>query len=365
MDNHNNRSVTNIDLGNLCSKTAYGWAEKTFKNVTKHTGLPKKNLRGSFASVLSFDSMNLAMASDGIGTKIEVAERMKNYGTLGFDLVAMIVDDLVCVGARPTTLSNILDVDYLDHAVVDQLMQGLATAANDAGIAVTGGEIAELGKRIGGYGDGMHFNWCATGLGVVEIEEQIIDGTKISENDIVIALQSPGFRSNGFSMARSILCNQYGDDWHNQSSDLNKSWGEILLTPSLIYSPLITTLLSDGIIPSGIVHVTGGGIVENLSRLLKKQELGAILNDLFKPDPSMCLLQSFANLAEEVAYRHWNMGNGMLLIVSEAMADRVLQRAANTKYTARKAGVITKEKVVELHTLGAKSDILRYELCQL
>lgn len=365
MDNHNTESVTNIDLGNLCSKTAYGWAEKTFKNVDKYRGLPKANLRGSFASILSFNSMNLAIASDGIGTKIEVAERMKNYGTLGFDLVAMIVDDLVCVGARPTTLSNILDVDSLDHAVVDQLMQGLVTAANNAGIAVTGGEIAELGKRIDGYGDGMHFNWCATGLGVVEVEEQIIDGTKISENDIVISLQSPGFRSNGFSLARSILINQYGDDWHNKPCHLNQSWGEVLLTPSLIYSPLITTLLVDGIIPRGIAHVTGGGIAENLARVLKKQELGAVLNDLFKPDPSMCMLQSFDNLAEDVAYRHWNMGNGMLLIVSEAEADRVLKRIAHTKYTAKKAGVITKEKVVELHTLGAKSDILRYELCQL
>jgi phosphoribosylformylglycinamidine cyclo-ligase len=363
MSKKNQQVGVDVRLGNKCSRTAYSWAEKTFNNVAETCGKPRGDLKGAYANVLSFGLINLAITSDGIGSKIDVAERLKIYNTMGFDLMAMIVDDLVCVGARPTTISNILDVDHLDHDTVDSLMEGLSQAADVAKVVITGGEIAELGERVSGYGDGMHFNWCATGLGIIDPDDTFIDGRSITEGDVIISLKSPGFRSNGFTAARDILKVKYGDAWHNFSSEFGK-WGDILLTPSLIYSPLITELFAKRISINGIVHITGGGIAENLMRLLKVRQLGAVLDNLFPPHESMSMLQSFGNLPEEEVYKHWNMGNGMLLIVPKSIANELLAYIASTKYLAKEVGTIIGDPSVYLHSLGNDSQILRYSLCQ-
>ncbi|MFH1465496.1 MAG: AIR synthase related protein [Pseudomonadota bacterium] len=145
-------------LGDACSRAAYGWAKKSFANRAGRMGFPVFKAEGGFSNLMDYGGLRLAMTSDGIGTKVELAERLGVYDTLGHDLVAMTCDDLAAAGVEPVNLSNILDVDRLDEAVVDSLMRGLHAAAGVAGIAVVGGEIAELGDRIGGWGTGMHFN---------------------------------------------------------------------------------------------------------------------------------------------------------------------------------------------------------------
>ncbi len=356
------QSGLDIDLGNRCSQIAYGWARKTFEFRPAGSGNPLGGLDGAFANVMDFHGVKIGMSSDGIGTKIELAERTGIYNTLGFDLIAMVADDLAANGLETVNLSNILDVDFLDDRVVDQLMEGLYRAAKFARITITGGEIAELGSRISGWGTGMHFNWGATGIGMLPPGSTVIDGRPIRPGDKVIALRSRGFRSNGFSLLRKIMHQRFGELWHEQPYSEGQTWGEILLTPSLIYTPLITDLLKAEIDIHGIAHITGGGIGDNLARILKINGHGAQLNDLFDPPDFMRKVQELGSVPDEQAYRLWNMGNGMLLIVSDEQVSRVVSLAESLQYQARIAGEIWPKGLIELHGKGVERQILTYSI---
>lgn len=345
------QSGLDIDLGNRCSQIAFDWAKKTFAYRNGKIGQIALHVDGAFSNLLNFNGQKIGISSDGIGTKIELAERTGIYHTLGFDLVAMTVDDLAVSGLVPTSLSNIIDVDNLDPKIIDALMGGLQQAAEVAQIAITGGEIAELGSRISGYGSRMHFNWCATALGILHPTlDAPIDGRDLCEGDIVVALQSPGFRSNGFSAIRRIMQTCFGDNWHNVNYNQNQTWGEVLLTPCLIYAPAIEALLDADIRPKGMAHITGGGIADNFRRVLKVNQLGADLDNLFPPSDFMLALQAMGHISDEQAYTWWNMGNGMLIALSGGDALKALARLKDKDYQAKAVGKIISEKIIRLKT---------------
>lgn len=352
------QSALDVKLGDNCSAIAFDWARQTFTHRKKGEGKPVMGPDGFFGQLLQFGNEKIAITSDGIGTKIEVAERLQKYDTLGFDLMAMVVDDLICVGAEPTSVSNILDVDYLDDAIVNNLMQGLYHAAKVARVTITGGEIAELGKRIHGYGPKMHFNWGATALGYMPKGRPILDGTALQKGDVVVSLQSSGFRSNGFSLARKILETKFGENWHNKPYDTQTSWGEVLLQPSKIYAPIIGSLWEEGFSPKGIVHVTGGGVAGNLKRLLRVNKLGAVLDHLFKPHDFMFALQALGNISESMAYCLWNMGNGLLLVVQADHASPLVDFLNSRNYPAQIAGIIDDKANIRVHSLGTRPQTL-------
>ncbi|MBF0207686.1 MAG: phosphoribosylformylglycinamidine cyclo-ligase [Oligoflexia bacterium] len=360
----------NLARGDSCSKIAYEWALQSFNNRSRSDGdiLCNEGHRSaaSFSTVVSFNpDIKIGITADGIGTKIEVAERFKRYDTLGFDLVAMVVDDLVANGIEPTNLSNILDVDVLDQVVIDELMKGLYKAANVAKIAVVGGEIAELGTRVSGYGEGMHFNWSATAIGKL-VSNHIIDGKEIVAGDQIITLKEKGLRSNGFTLARDILTKSFGHDWH-------KEWGEELLIPSTIYAHLIIKLIKENFPIKGISHITGGSFQNKLGRVLKRtQELSAELSDLFPPPDMVLKLQQLGDISDYRAYQHWNMGNGMLLVVDKKRAIEIVDRInadeefEGTRPIAQIAGEITADKnnqkrKIVIHSKATKRDIFIYE----
>lgn len=345
------KSGLDIDLGNLCSKDAFGWAKKTFPNRTNKAGAAALKVDGVFSNLLMFGNERIGIASDGIGTKIELAERTKIYDTLGFDLVAMVADDLATAGFEPTNISNIIDVDHLDRAAINDLMKGLAAACDFCQMSISGGEIAELGNRISGYGDGMHFNWCSTAIGTLSAAlEKPFDGTAVAEGQKVIALQSRGFRSNGFSLIRRVMQAELGDQWHEATYSEQQTWGEVLLTPSLIYTPLITNLIHKGINLTGIAHITGGGIADNFQRVLKANQVGAVLDSLFEPLEVMQRLIKLGNVALKDAYLYWNMGNGMLLVAEEDQVAAILTTAEALGYQAKVAGQITAQPNITLKT---------------
>jgi phosphoribosylformylglycinamidine cyclo-ligase len=346
------KSGVDINLGNQCSRIAYGWAKKTFSNREPGTGNPLLTADGGFSNLMDFNGVKIGISSDGIGTKIELAERTGTYNTIGFDLVAMVADDLAANGIETVNMSNILDVDLLDSEIVDELMCGLHDAAGFANVTITGGEIAELGDRIGGYGDRMHFNWCATGIGILPSGKEMIDGRAIKPGDTVIALKSRGFRSNGFSLLRRIMQENFGPDWHRESYDQEKSWGEILLTPSLIFTPLITKLIKKSIVLNGITHITGGGIADNFSRVLKVNGVGAELTDIFEPLPFMLKIQELGNVPEEQAYLLWNMGNGMLVVLSPDQVESAGNLITENNYQYRVCGAITENPEILIESKG-------------
>ncbi|TGE14750.1 AIR synthase-related protein [Hymenobacter elongatus] len=364
-----------IDLGNECSRNAYAWSKKTFANRAGKPGEAAQDLEGGFANEIRFGNARLGISSDGIGTKIEVAERVGRFDTLGYDLVAMTADDLIVGGFVPTNLSNIIDVNTLDYGVIDALMRGLHDACNFAEMAITGGEIAELGNRIGGWpGAKMNFNWCSTAIGSLHPSlERPLSGAAVKAGMAVVALRSPSFRSNGFSLARRTLQNLFGDNWHlapyqeeliikneelriggdgakNQEPKTNNqltTWGEVLLAPSLIYSPGVARVLDAGLPLHAAAHITGGGLADNFKRVLKNG-LGAELTNLFEPLPAMQQLTELAGITPADAYLYWNMGNGMLLVTEETQAAAVAAHLQASGYEARVAGHITAEPGIVL-----------------
>ncbi|GAB3577279.1 phosphoribosylformylglycinamidine cyclo-ligase [Hymenobacter daeguensis] len=381
-----------IEEGNAASRNAYSWAKKTFANRAGKPGEPAQDLDGGFSNEIRFGQERLGISSDGIGTKIEVAERLNKYDTLGYDLIAMTADDLIAAGFVPTNLSNIIDVNHLDYDVVDQMMRGLHDAANFAQVAITGGEIAELGNRIGGWpGAKMNFNWCSTAIGVLHPSlAQPLSGKTAQAGHAVVALRSPSFRSNGYSLARKTLTRLFGENWHEAAYDgtdaaLNeelgmkneelgktenssfltphsslsaapKTWGEAMLAPSLIYSPGISALLDAGLPLHGVAHITGGGVADNFSRVLKNG-LGAVLDNLFAPLPAMQRLCEIGDISAETAYLYWNMGTGMLVVTEEASAAAVVASLQASGYDAQVAGRLTAEPGV---TLRVSAGELRY-----
>ncbi|WP_400193241.1 AIR synthase-related protein [Hymenobacter sp. B81] len=364
-----------IEEGNAASRNAYHWAQKTFATRAGKPGEPAQDLAGGFSNEIRFGAERLGIGSDGIGTKIEVAERVDRYDTLGYDLIAMVADDLVVAGFVPTNLSNIIDVNTLNYEVVDELMRGLHDAAQFSSIAVTGGEIAELGNRIGGYpGARMNFNWCSTAVGVLHPSlARPLSGANVRAGQAVVALRSPSFRSNGYSLARRILTKAFGEEWHNApyqevetaesknekpTTENAKTWGEVMLAPSLIFAPGVTAVLDAGLPLHAAAHITGGGVADNFKRVLKSG-VGAELDNLFAPLPAMRQLAELGGISPADAYLYWNMGNGMLLVTDADQAEAVAAALTAKGYAAQVAGRIIPEPTI---TLKVGAGELRYEV---
>jgi phosphoribosylformylglycinamidine cyclo-ligase len=337
-----------IDAGNRCSRIAWERTVPTLRTRDGKPGASWGKLEASFASLLDMGGVRVGVTSDGIGTKIELAERTGRYGTLGWDLTAMVVDDLVCNGVEPTNLSNILDVDRLEERIVDDLLTGLARAATECGVAVTGGEIAEIGERVGGWGLRMHFNWCATAMGVLPAGLDPIDGRTLEVDDVVVSVKERGFRSNGFSLIRQIMQASFGDGWHERRFDARSTWGEALLTPSRICSPLVVRLIASGVVPHAIANITGGGIPDKLGRVLKAKQLGAELDSLHEPLPFMSELVELGGVQSDRAYRMWNMGNAMLVVLAPGDVQRMQAVADETGFKVKVAGRIQAEPQIRI-----------------
>ncbi len=333
----------NITEGDAASKLAGKFAATTFAGRKGKIGKPVK-LPGGFAGVLDFGKFYLVMGDDGIGTKMEIAERMRKFDTLGSDLLAMVADDAICLGAEVIAITNTLDARKVEKKIVGELLKGLGKACEKEKIAIAGGEIAEVGEAVNGM------VWNSTAIGIVD-KKKVILGNKIKAGDAIIALKESGLRSNGFSLARKILKDKFGEKYHNQLFG-TKKWGELLLTPSKIYHSAILELIGSFGKPrkvdvKGIAHITGGGIAGNLPRVLPKG-LGAKLTSLWKPAAWVRELIRLGRVSETEAREVWNLGNGMLLVIAQKDINKTLQILRKQKIPARIAGEITKSGKIEI-----------------
>lgn len=330
-------SGVDIELGDRCSKLAYEAAKATFGGRKGMIGEPVLD-EGGFTGMMDMGDFYLIQNDDGVGTKIEVAEKMRKFDTMGYDLLAMVADDGICVGAEIFSVTNTLDCPKLDEEMVDGLMTGLKKAALEQKIVVPGGELAELGNALNGA------VWNATAVGILE-KDKVITGSDIQEGDAVLVLKSVGIRSNGLSLARMILKEKFGDDWVHADYGDGRMWGDVILTPSKIFHRAVLNLIGGykqerKFNIKGIVHNTGGGIKGNLPRLLKKKGLGADLTDLPEPHEFMRKLQEMGNVSDEEAYKTWNMGVGMMMVVNSVDAERILQALKNEGIDANIAGKV-------------------------
>lgn len=337
-------SGVDVELGDRCSKLAYQAAKGTFAGRAGMIGEPVSD-DGGFTGMLDMGDFYLIQNDDGVGTKIEVAERLRKFDTLGYDLIAMVADDGICVGAEIVSITNTLDLPALDAEMVEGLMAGLQKAALEQKIVIPGGELAELGNALNSA------VWNATAVGVVE-KDKVITGADIREGDVVIALKSDGIRSNGLSLARMILKKEFGDDWVHADYGDGRTWGEVILTPSKIYHRALLGLVGGykqerQFNIKGLVHNTGGGIKGNLPRLLNKKGLGAELNNLPEPHDFMLRLQELGDVTDEEAYKTWNMGVGMMMVVNEEDAEKVIDALKTQGVHAVEIGKVTSGGVVK------------------
>ncbi len=329
-----------VEAGDEASRIAYENAKKTF---TARKGLFANpvTLDGGYAGLIDMGDFYLVQNDDGIGTKSIVAEKVGKYDTLGYDLLCMVVDDAVCLGAEVISITNTIDTNKVDPAIVEQMMQGLSKACIEQKVLIPGGEIGELPDLANGI------TWNAAAVGVVA-KDKVIDGSKIAVGNTLIALPSYNFRSNGLTLARFVLRNKFGDDWYSVPFNENKTWGEAVLEPSVIYHDALLQLLGRygqerKFDLNGISHITGGGIEGNLPRILKKSGLGAkvtLPNELI-PE-TMRKLMDIGNIDLDEALKTWNMGIAMILVTDKP--DELQSHLKSLKVESFVVGVIVAEK---------------------
>jgi phosphoribosylformylglycinamidine cyclo-ligase len=332
-----------IESGDLASKKAYAAAKSTFAERAGMIGAPVI-ADGGFAGLLDFGDFYLVQNDDGVGTKILIAEKTRNFKNLGFDLLAMVADDAICVGAEVTSITNTIDCQKVDHEIIGEMMDSLAGACRAQKVVIPGGEIAELNTSVNG------FIWNASALGIIE-KDKLIDGKNVQIGDKIIALPSDGFRANGFSLVRHILETNFGENYFNEiyqnsqdSIHSGKTWGEICLIPSRIYHNDLLQILGRYKSPrrieiKAISHITGGGLRGNLVRSFPKG-LGAKISNLPKPHAFMEKLVELGNVSREEAYQTWNMGIAMALVVAPANCNSLMEELAKLNISAQEMGEV-------------------------
>lgn len=304
-------------------------AVSKYKEHAKRTAIPGLltglgSFNGMFEVPKGYKNPVIVSGTDGVGTKLDIAFKMKKYDTVGIDCVAMSVNDILCSGVQTSFFLDYVACGKLDADVAADLVKGVADGCLDTGCALLGGETAEMPDF---YDDGK-YDLAGFGVGVGE-KKEMITGEDIKEGDVLIGLSSTGVHSNGFSLVRKLVTN-YDDPFILDGKDTGKTIGDVLLTPTRIYvKPVMEVLGKYRKAIHGMVHVTGGGFYENIPRMYPKAENGKKqLISIIKKD-SWDIPAVFGELIKRGAdlnsiYNTFNMGIGFVLAVNSKDADAVL-----------------------------------------
>ncbi len=280
----------------------------------------------------------LVQSIDGVGTKLLVAKMMNKYDSVGEDMVGHSCGDILAMGARPITFLDYVANETLVPEEMEQIVSGMAKACREAGVAIIGGETAEM---PGVYMKGEHdIAGCITG--VVE-KDKIITGEKIEEGDIVLGFSSSGLHTNGFSLARKLIFDTAGHKVDTSIPELGMTVGEALLQVHTNYTKPVMDLLDSGIDIKGIAHITGGGFIDNIPRVLPKNLDAEIELGSWPMVPIFPFLQKIGGVSQQEMYTAFNMGIGLVLVVSHSQkgkAEEVLKR--HPSFPLHKIGQIIK-----------------------
>ena len=279
-----------------------------------------KSRLGYFASVIDFGGMGIAICTDGVGTKALIAQMTGRYDTVGIDCVAMNVNDLICVGARPVTLVDYIAVERAEPAMLEALGVGLAEGARLAGVSISGGEIAEMRDVIKGAVSGMGFDLAGTAVGLVDLDAVNV-GAAVRPGDSIVGIASSGIHSNGLTLARRVFFETARLGAGDRLDDLGETVGEALLRPTQIYVREALDLLASEVPVHALVHITGDGFL-NLTRIEAK--VGMRLDALPAPPPVFTVLQRLGGIEDAEMYRVFNMGIGFCVIVPAQHEARAL-----------------------------------------
>ena len=273
----------------------------------------------------------LVSGTDGVGTKLRLAQQLKQHSTIGIDLVAMCVNDVIVQGAEPLFFLDYFASGKLAVEEAQVVVEGIAEGCRQSGAALIGGETAEM---PGMYDDG-EYDLAGFCVGVVE-RSKLIDGRKINDDDVIIGLPSSGIHSNGFSLVNKII------ETTNTSLDEKidgKNLGELLIQPTIIYTDIVLTLLEKFDI-HGLCHITGGGLTENVPRVIPDGLLAQIDTSSWKRSKIFDWLQKMGQVDNEEMSRVFNCGIGMLVILSKNEADAAIKLCHESSHQAVQIGVI-------------------------
>lgn len=279
---------------------------------------------GSFSglySIKEFSGMEepvILGATDGVGTKLIIAQQMDKHDTVGIDLVAMSVNDLICQGARPLFFLDYMALGKLVPEKVEKIVAGVADGCMMSACALIGGETAEM--------PGMYkeddYDLAGFAVGIAD-KKKIITGADVKSGDALIGISSSGVHSNGFSFVRKIFLDEYKKDLNEFSEELGMTYGEALLTPTKIYVKLVLDLIEKFDIKA-IAHITGGGLIENIVRVMPKGLGLDIKTDSWEKPPIFKMIEGFGVVEQRELHKSFNMGIGLSLIVDQDKAEEIV-----------------------------------------
>ena len=301
---------------------------------------------GHYANVLRItDQLGIAISTDGVGSKLIVAEQLGRYDTVGIDCIAMNVNDLICVGADPIALVDYIAVEQTDPDVLRAIAEGLKRGAEDAQVEIPGGELAMLPELIRGHPSPNGFDLVGACFGVVDLDA-IVTGAQIEPGDAIIGVPSSGIHSNGLTLARRALT-----DFAETPPELDgRSVGEELLEPTVIYVRAVKELIASAVEVRGLAHITGDGLL-NLRRL--EAEVGYRIDSPLPVPPVFDLIAGRGGVEAAELWEVFNMGCGLCAVVPAADADEAVEMLGKRHPGAAVIGTITEGKpLIELPTVG-------------
>jgi phosphoribosylformylglycinamidine cyclo-ligase len=321
--------------------------EKAIHEIISHFTMKRKgigkSLGGHYAGMIEFYNHILVLCTDGVGSKVILASKMKKWDTIGIDCIAMNVNDAICVGAEPIAFVDYLAIDDPNPKITNEIGKGLAKGAEISNISIIGGETASLPEIIDG------FDLAGTCLAYGK-KDRIITGENIKPNDVIIGLSSSGLHSNGYTLARRIIDESrlsFEDKLPNNMYP-GKTIGEILLTPTKIYVKEILALCNEFNV-HGLAHITGGGL-KNLLRL--KKQVRFVITKPFPPTDIFNFLQELGGIELNEMYQTFNMGLGFAIIVDEFDSEETLNiLKKNSKSNVQIIGHIEKGEGVIVPSL--------------
>jgi len=278
----------------------------------------------------------LATSTDGVGTKIAIAQALDVHDTIGQDLVGMVVDDIVVVGATPLFMTDYIACGRVVPDRIAAIVTGIARACAETGTALVGGETAEHPGLMGAD----DYDVAGAAVGVVEAD-RVLGAERVAGGDVVLAIASSGLHSNGFSLVRKILADR-GIGYTDASAELGTTWGEALLEPTRLYSGQLVQLLAGahGSAVHALSHVTGGGLAANLARVLPKGSRAELDRSTWSPAPVFRVLNELAGMSLESTEGTWNLGVGFFAVVDAGAAASVIAELGTLGLPAWQVGVV-------------------------
>ena len=306
---------------------------------------------GSFGSLYSikeilsnYKNPVLVQSIDGVGTKTIIARKMKKFNTIGIDLLSACANDILVMGAKPLTFLDYIANDRLDPMIVNEIVEGMTKACKETGVSLVGGETAEMPDT---YLPGEH-DLVGVITGIAD-KDKIITGKSISPGDVLVGLPSNGLHTNGYSLARKIFFKDMGYDVDTYLKSLDGTVGAALLEPHINYTNHVFKLLNEKINIKGIAHITGGGLTENIPRILPN---GCSVEIQKGTWPSLSIfntLKDLGNVEEDEMYQAFNMGIGMVFIVDSHSVDSIKKALNNITNVYTIGEVIEGENIVHYY----------------